>query len=233
MDISEGIGLIDNTRPIDGGKLGKWTSAGIEILNSIERSWTVFESNTNELLEVLSRPSKDFSLSMILMGDDREGGVSFWGEVDQRLHNELASAVSLVDHTRRLFAYLGTDVPLIIAEYMERNSKITKMNETQFLRKLRNYLLHYGNAPILQSLSLTTSEHSLKLSASSLLKWSEWNAETREYLLAFGDHDGPLIEEVVVVYANAMLDMFIWLFKQRQAIFNDPDVLNRFRIDRL
>ena len=223
--------MADDAGPVDGARWGEWVHAGAERLDSLGRSWTVFARNTDELLEVLDRPNNDVVFSMVLMGDDRDAIGPFWGEVDQRLHNELASAVSLVDHTRRLFEYLGSDVPAIIAEYTERNSKIMAMNETKFLRKLRNYLLHYGSAPILQSMSLSSGEHSLKLNAASLLKWPEWNVQMREYLSGFGDQDGPLLRQEVAVYATAMFDMFSWLFEQRIAIFNDPDVLDRFRID--
>ena len=223
----------DVVRPVDGPRWGEWVRAGAERLDSLGRSWTVFARNTDELLEVLDRPNNDVGFSMVLMGDDRDAIGSFWNEVDQRLHNELASAVSLVEHTRRLLEYLGSDVPAIMAEYTERNSRIMAMNETKFLRKLRNYLLHYGTAPILQSMSLSTGEHSLKLNAASLLKWPQWNAETREYLSAFDAQDGPVLRQEVAIYATAMLDMFSWLFKQRIAIFNDPEVLDRFRTEGL
>lgn len=223
--------MADDARPVDGTRWGEWVRAGAERLDSLARSWTVFARNTDELLDVLDRPNNDVVLSLVLMGDDREAIGPFWGEVDQRLHNELASAVSLVDHTRRLLEYLGSDVSGIIAEYTERNLKIMAMNETKFLRKLRNYLLHYGTAPILQSLNLASGEHSLKLNAASLLKWPEWNVQMRKYLSAFGDRDGPLLRQEVAVYATAMSDMYHWLFEQRVAIFNDPDVLDRFRID--
>lgn len=223
--------MADDARPVDGTRWGEWVRAGAERLDSLARSWTVFVRNTDELLDVLDRPNNDVALSMVLMGDDREAIGPFWGEVDQRLHNELASAVSLVDHTRRLLEYLGSDVSGIIAEYTDRNLKIMEMNETKFLRKLRNYLLHYGTAPILQSLNLVSGEHSLKLNAARLLRWPEWNVQMRKYLSVFGDRDGPLLRQEVAVYATAMSDMYRWLFEQRVAIFNDPDVLDRFRID--
>ena len=223
--------MTEEARPVDGAKWGAWVHGGAERLDSLGRSWTVFARNTDELLEVLDRPNNDVAFSMVLMGDDRDAIGPFWSEVDQRLHNALASAVSLVDHTRPLLEYLGSDVPAIVSEYTERNAKIMAMNETKFLRKLRNYLLHYGSAPILQSISLNSSHHSLKLNAARLLEWSEWNVQMREYLSGFGDNDGPLLREDVATYARAMYEMFSWLFGQRVSIFNDPDVLERFRID--
>lgn len=223
--------MTDDLRPIDGARWGEWARAGGERLNSIGRSWIVFQRNTDELLNVLKRPNDDVMFSMVLLGDARGAIDSFWGEVDQRLHNELASAVSLIDHTRRHLEYFKSDVPVIFAEYEKRNLTIKNMNETKFLRNMRNYLLHYGTAPMVQSFNLISGGHSFMLNAASLLKWSGWNVEMREYLSTFGDRAGPLLGQEVTVYANAMLNMFSWLFEQRLALFNDPDILNRFRID--
>lgn len=223
--------MTDDARPIDGSRWGEWARVGAERLDSLGRSWIVFARNTNELLDLLDRPNKDVLFSIALMGDDRDAIGLYWGEVDQRLHNELASAASLIDHARRHLEYFESDVPGIFAEYTERNLKITAMSETKFLRKLRNFLLHYGTAPILHSLDLVSGEFSLKLNATSLLKWPEWNVEMREYLSAFDDRNGPLLRREVEAYAIAMLDMFSWLFSQRLAILNDPNVLDRFRID--
>jgi len=88
-----------------------------------------------------------------LSSDHSTETAEFWDEVDQRLHNELASAVSLVDHTRRLLTHFESDVPDVVASYRERNAGVMALNETRFLRDLRNYLLHYGVAPIIQSIS--------------------------------------------------------------------------------
>jgi hypothetical protein len=171
------------------------------------------------------------------MGDDREATTRFWNALDQRLHNQLASAGSLVDHTRRLLDYYQDDCPAMVAAYRERNTLVTDMKEASFLRDLRNYLLHYGVPPVLQTLSLGPTEagttgHSIKLSAVRLLEWDGWKQRSRAYLSAFGDRDGPVLGEDVAAYANAMSQLFTWLFEQRLAVNKDANVLNRFRIDK-
>ncbi len=51
------------------------------------------------------------------------------------------------------------------------------LDETRFLRDLRNYLFHYGVAPIIQSISIRKTEelaewnHNNKLKASRLVEW--------------------------------------------------------------
>jgi hypothetical protein len=37
--------------------------------------------------------------------------------------------------------------------------------------------------------------------------------------------------QAVAAYANAMSDLFTWLFQKRQVVNNDASVQDRFRID--
>lgn len=223
-------------RPIDGSLKGAWVRAGVARWNVVTRSYTVFRRNSQKLTRILDRVRVDFAFSMQLSGDDTSETREFWDEVDQRLHNFLASAVSLVDHTRRLTKFFALDVPDIVAEYEVRNATVTELDETSFLRDLRNYLLHFGVAPLLQTLNFNrgedaeTLDHLLKLNAARLLEHDKWSAQSKRYLGGFADRDGPVLRDDVVVYAMAMQDLFSWLFTQRVPIFNDPRVNDRFRM---
>ena len=101
----------DDQRPVDGNLWGQWVRAGNDRWEVVRRSWSVFVRNTTELVDLLKIPANDVATSRQLMRDDREATALFWEELDQRLHNQLASAVSLVDHTRRLLAYYETEYP--------------------------------------------------------------------------------------------------------------------------
>ena len=227
----------DDPRPVDGNLWGQWVRAGNDRWEVVRRSWSVFVRNTTELVDLLKIPATDIATSLQLMGDDREVTALFWEQLDQRLHNQLASAASLVDHTRRLLAYYETDIPTMVAEYKRQNAVVTEMDEASFLRDLRNYLLHYGVPPVIQSLSLDPTAdsgatgHSIKLSAPRLLEWDGWKNRSRNYLSSFADRDGPVLGQDVATYANAMSSLFTWLFQQRQAVHSDEHVLDRFRID--
>jgi hypothetical protein len=222
--------------PVDAARWGEWVRTGADYWNIVTRSYVVFRRNSQELTRILDRPRADIDFSMKLSSDHSSETAEFWDEVDQRLHNELASAVSLVDHTRRLLGYFEPDVPDIVASYHERNSGVMALNETRFLRDLRNYLLHYGVAPIIQSISFRQTEemsewnHHIKLKSSRLLEWREWSRQSREYLVSFGDSDGPVLRNDVVVYVSAMQELFSWLFSQRVPINSDLRVRQRFRV---
>jgi hypothetical protein len=201
----------------------------------VRRSWSIFVRNTTALIDLLKSPSSDIGLALQLMDPDPRVGVQFWEELDQRLHNQVASAGSLVDHTRPLMDYYRADTPAIVAEFESRNGLIMEMNETAFLRNLRNYLLHYGEPPVVHTLTMGASAgtgglgHVVKLKAAHLLKWSGWSAQSRRYLSSFADGDGPVLGQVVADYGNAMSELYTWLLDQRQAVNNHPNVLDRFR----
>ena len=229
--------MVVDPRPINGDMWGQWIRAGAERWDVVQRSWSVFARNTTELVNLLKMPATNFDVSLLLMGDDIDASAPFWQELDQRLHNELASAVSLVDHTRRLLKHYQDDAPHFVNEYLDRNTSVTTMEEAVFLRDLRNYLLHYGVAPIIQSLSLGPindvgmTGHSIKLSSSGLLRWDGWKARSRTFLGRYEDRDGPVLARDVVAYANAMSKLFDWTLGQRAVLNGDASVPERFRMD--
>ena len=224
-------------RPIDGGRWGKWVQDGSERWDVVQRSWNVFALNTTDLVGLLNIPATNIAQSLLLMGDDRQAAAPFWAALDQRLHNQLASAVSLVEHTRRLVTFYGDDAPKMVAEFTARNATVADLEGSVFLRDLRNYLVHYGLAPIVQSLSLGPSDgsgstgHSVKLSAVGLLGWAKWRAISREYLARFPDRDGPVLIEVVVEYANEMSGLYTWLLQQRAVVMRTDNAPDRFRME--
>jgi hypothetical protein len=223
-------------RPIDGSRWGEWVGAGSERWDVVRRSWSIFQRNTTELMNLLNTPVNDTLFALQLMGDDHEATAPFWEELDQRLHNQLSSAVSVVEHMGRLLGYYEADFPTVVAEYESRNTSITAMNETAFLRKLRNYLLHYGAPPVVQTFELGQTDISggrylVKLSAEHLLKWDGWKAAARGYLSSFGERDGPVLGRDIVAYANAMSGLFTWLFEQRQVVMDGANIPDRFRMD--
>lgn len=211
---------------VDMGQCGPWRSAGIERWNVVDRSWCVFARNTHELLHFLGTPYRDPSVLLTIVNRGPVESSGFWEELDQRLHNHLSSATSLVDHTRRLLKYYEDEASDFVSEVRARNEVVRNLKQAAFLRDLRNYLLHYGTAPVVVSMSLAPPlrgepiEHAIKLSASRLLGatgWS-WKREARTYLDEFGERDGPVILDDVATYAKAMQGVYDWLFEQRSAV---------------
>lgn len=227
--------MVQDSQPIDGESWGKWIRDISELRNVVRRSWTIFVRNTNELIELHSRPANDIRFMLQLMGDGDAETIAFWAEFDQRLHNEMASAGSLVDHTRRLARHCETNFPDFVAEYRKLNTHVAEMNEAVFLSGLRNYLLHVDVPPVVQTLNISTvdgsqaQEHIIQLSAKRLLEWNNWSSRARHYLESFPDRNGPAIGADVAAYANAMDELYKWLFEQRQVLRSAENIPDRFR----
>jgi len=226
--------VVEDPRPIDGTLWGAWVRAGNDRWEVVRRSWSVFSRNTTELIDLLNVPATNIVVSLQLMGDDHDATNAFWEQLDQRLHNQIASAATLVDHVRRLLNYYTADVPALVEEYKQRNAAVTDRDETAYLRDLRNYLLHYGVPPVIQTLSLGSegragAGHNITLSAERLLEWPRWSAKSRRYLGSFPERDGPILGPDVATYADAMREMFVWLFDQR-AVIHRESIPDRFRI---
>lgn len=210
--------------PLDGHLWGEWVRGGGARWDIVRRSWTVFMLNTQELIRLLRRPRDDPGLALQLMNiDDPAITAPFWDELDQRLVNHINSAVTLVAHTGRLTKYFRPDFPAMVAEYDRRNAAIMAMEQATFLRDLRNYLLKYGPAPIIQTLTVSDVQmtHTLKLSATKLLEWGEWK-RAESYLRSFADGDGPVIGDDVAAYSTEMIALYMWLFGQRQVVQDAP-----------
>lgn len=201
----------------------------------VGRSWNVLARNAGELIGLLHSVETDVHSSLRLMQDhpapeDEEEyrfHTEFWQQLDQRLHNMLSSAVSLVDHTRPLIKFYSHEVNFS-AEWATRSERVATSDRALFLRKLRNYLLHHGMAPLMRSMRLEPVEVSewdhfeIKLSAEGLLRWPEWSATHRGFIRSF--EGGPPLRQLTTAYSEDMSELYMWLFEQ-QSVLHVPGVL--------
>lgn len=76
-------------------------------------------------------------------------------EAVRRLHNFLAAAMTLVDHTRVMIAehYTHTQVERNFKKGIEANFASNPM--TRFIQDLRNYMVHCGMPPINRAAKMT------------------------------------------------------------------------------
>lgn len=133
--------------------------------------------------------------------------------LDRHLHNMIASAVKLVDHTRVLLKNYPESA--FAAEFARLNSAVADSQGTEFLRRLRNYLLHVGVAPISTTMTWVPGQMDLRiwLDSRALLEWPGWTAPARRFIET-QEGDGVHIREVVENYAAAMEDLYRWVFDQ-------------------
>jgi hypothetical protein len=178
----------------------------------------VFLGNERELSEFLIKTSEPSVALQIWNLDNRPLFNRFLDEVDRLLHNYVAAAGSLRDHTRRVWKkYLPAD------DYEDHaRATFAESGVSMFVQKLRNYSLH-ARLPIAQGHMSWERDKELKatvkLRRGELLGWSGWNASARAYIEGFADEDIEL-PSVVTAYTSVVIDFTEWFdaeFQQRRA----------------
>lgn len=200
---------------------GPWIRAGLTRFDVVEHSWFIYDRNSAELMEFLRTPATHQSDFLRIVTSGPSASWSFWGTFNQRLHNFLASAVTLVDHARRLTDYYQEDAPDFVKQFRLKNQAVAELPEAQFLRELRNYMLHCSQPPVITHISFRVGEPpAIKFAARQLLEQQDrpWKSAVRQYLEAYPENDGPEILVDVQRYVGEMSSVFAWLFEQRQRL---------------
>lgn len=89
-------------------------------LSGVARGYRVFLGNDRELRQFLDAHAQPDAALALWDDSNREGFERFLDEVDRLLHNYLASAASLRDHTRRLWQKYPPADAALAQEYERR-----------------------------------------------------------------------------------------------------------------
>jgi hypothetical protein len=198
------------------------------------RSFDIYTDNMSELRALLAGAETDEQLQMELFQNVRAPTVrtAYFRGLDKALHNSLAGAVSLVDHTRRHVAENFPETKFS-TDFESKNSIVYKMPESTFLRRFRNYLLHVGHAPFKMTGTLAvkssdTGTLTVWLVSEELLSVEKvWTAPARTFIENHAE--GIHLLAVVDAYGQAMLDLYHWVFDQQPVLRPDGlDILNEF-----
>ena len=218
--------------PIDGNAWTAYITGGRRHFDRVVRSRNVFIRNANELVGLLTDAEHNILHALALMEAGPAGDTpettrqeflqeaeayrdEFWQALDQRLHNLVASLSSLVDQTRPLIAFY-VEEPAFQQEFQRRNGAVAGHVRSKFVKRLRNYLLHAGVAPLVQSMRLggdPSGPHlEIKLSSQGLLLWSGFTGEVRQFIEDHGD--GLPLRRLVREYVTDMVGVYAWLLEQ-------------------
>lgn len=133
-------------------------------------------------------------------------------EIVRLLHNYVAAAKTMVDHTRRLYRHLSAG-SYWIPGYDERVDEDFAANQlVQFVEDFRDFCLHYDVPPIVSRLQGAHSsgqlQPSVRLERGKLKKWKGWSKLGTEYLN--GQPDDIELSEVVGTYHAKVMDFQRW-----------------------
>lgn len=173
----------------------------------------IHQRNLVRAREVLETFQTDIDLAIDVMQNVRpsQHREEFHGQLAQALHNYLASAATLIDHTRNLMRhYNETEFQ---DEYNQLKEVIASDPKAAFIKELRNYMLHERPLPVVTTMQFDAGEvsHRVCLSREILLR-DKWKALAASYLDGLTD-DVHLLA-VLLHYERLIEDLYTWLFAQ-------------------
>ena len=176
-------------------------SAGMAHVNrTYSRGFSVniFLMNAQELTGIINRvrdPQEGLRLWNV---DNREAQAQVHREVNRLVHNFVAAAHTLVEHTRVFMKEHYTNTAVYDLYLRKVHEDFTNLPLARFVQDLRNYILHRGlpasdyyfhagqdpNKPE----EGQTFTMGIRYKTSDLLEWDSWKPPAKKYLTSIGDH---------------------------------------------
>lgn len=192
-------------------------SEGAEVhddLLALGRSLGVFTGNCDELLGFLGRQEDPAVALQLWAVQNKEGFERFLDEVDKLLHNVVAAAMSLREHSLRLRnKWLKPDERDSLREEYGKRVKqaFAESRVAQLISGLRIIAQHYklprllGHAEHVVGGPFVSKIH---VDHDDLLKWDGWSPEMRASLE--GDEPAVVLDEIVIEYRDAVIGFHDW-----------------------
>lgn len=180
-------------------------------------AWTM-ERNYSELMEFLDGfANYKFATDLFRR---REHFEAFADELYRRLHNYLASVVTLIDHSTAMVRSAYRRHPFG-AEFAERvRAAVEESPRSQFVRGLRNYALHY-RIPLATFSTITTlsepGESAIYLSREKLLEYRDWKPASRRFLAKM-ESDNVDLRAVVLQHREDLDEFQGWVERRIREI---------------
>jgi hypothetical protein len=186
-------------------------------LKGFSISLYIFNQNYSELNKMLEFLTNNPEAERFMDVRNRDQLNSLLDEVIRLLHNFVAAAMSLVDHTRNIYDKLYSKTGKF-PDYQDRvNREFANDPLVQFVHCLRQYCQHYKAPNISIQFSWKTGDEKLKktiyLLKNDLKGFDSWNAGAKKYLDLIEERVD--IYEVAASYRKKVLDFHTW-FNSRQ-----------------
>jgi hypothetical protein len=189
-------------------------------IQALHGAFFIFAGNRQQLLNAIGSFEHPANLSKLWAVDSHHVLRTFQKEIARLLHNFLASAATLIDHTRILVRDLYEGNPFY-DEYDRKKADVFGKSElTGLIKGLRNWMLHKGLVPIVATLSDTGPNNALVssviLDLKTLRSWDNWDERAKTYLAPL--RGNLQLHEIVSSYADLVESFYIWLEKRMQEI---------------
>ncbi len=188
--------------------------------NALALSLYTLDRNYEELQELLVAAEARIDLNMFDSYRDNDTWEVIDREIVRRLHNFVAAALSLIDHTRRLYEKLyGSDKRF--QDYEERkNQEFVNDPLAQFVRYLRQYCQHYQAPNLRYTVNIEPPyklEKVITLAKEDLLTFNGWNAAAKKYLTTVTRE--VHIRTVAEAYITKIRTFYTWFHDRQEDIY--------------
>lgn len=183
-----------------------------ELLSSHLMSQEIFIGNYNQLkslLEYIHDPRKSLPFSS---SDNEEKERGIQTDIVRLFHNYVASAMTLVEHTRILKQNDSLKVEFR-KEYQTKVDTIFANDPlSRFVQDMRNYFLHRGLPLTGMQVSWNGKSHQVDtrvfLDISKMRDWNGWHGSSKAYLAEAKDELTLL--EIIESYTKKVQEFHLW-----------------------
>jgi hypothetical protein len=203
---------LDNGYELD---LKMHNSKGMAFLNRMRAhsfSHNIFSMNLHEMKEGLKLIENPEIGIKLMAQDNREAGDQAFREVNRLFHNFLASAKTLLEHTRIFMDKYYSDSPVHQAYSQKVKDNLANDELCRFVQDLRNYMLHQGLPHSEMSLSAERDgpiETTIHLDIKKLKSWSRWSSKSKQYLSTSGRK--IKLSKITIDYGDKINSLNEWL----------------------
>lgn len=138
----------------------------------------------------------------------------------RHLHNTVAAASSLVDHSRRFYEKFYQDPNLIPDYHAQTESRFTNHGLCQFVGNLRNFYVHYRTVSLASTLNIDNLQEkhtrTINLLKSDLNQFQRWNSPAKKFLRDQPDSIDLL--SIINTYRDHVTSFHDWLGSRLVAI---------------
>jgi hypothetical protein len=194
------------------------TSIEMQAIAGVRRAFAIFDGNYRELKQILVVLTE--TLYGIVMRDQLNSAIE---DLSRRLHNFVAAAVSLIEHTENLHNDLYARSGVFQDYWQERSRVFTDDPMAQFVKQLRNYCAHFAVVvPIHQirivmgtsSQEPSTDQFTL-LKVSDLRRYNKWSVKAKVFM---DGKDTIDLVEVVDRYTDKVNRFYTWYWRRQQEV---------------
>ncbi len=192
-------------------------------IDALRVTYYIFDTNYRELKDSLKEYAQPDSSLALMEEKNRAQLEQFCAELTRRLHNFLAGAKSLVDHTRNMVKELYKEHSFLDEYQNKIGDTFAASGVAVFIQELRNYTLHYKLPVAAISMDMTKLDagtweisNGISLSKESLKEFSGFTKLAKDYLE--NSPDQIALAPIVDQYFSLVTTFYGWLGERQQEV---------------